>query len=140
MRSEQRKKEFGEVFTPVKLVNEMIDAMKDFIPIGELINPYEIVGDITGCGNGNFLVVILEQRMNSGISHADALLTMYGVDIMEDNIQECKERLAMGSKSKKIWEVLDNNIICADALDPKHSGWDKVGYMWELPEHKQFWD
>ena len=98
------------------------------------------MGDVTGCGNGNFLIEILNRRLKAGVNHLTAIKTIYGVDIMEDNIQECKERLAMGSKSKKVWEILNNNIICADALNPKHKGWYKVGYMWEIPEHKTFWD
>jgi len=126
MRTIERKNKFGEVFTPPQLVNEMLDK----IPQEELINPDKVIGDISGCGNGNFLVEVLNRRLKAGVKHIDAIKTIYGVDIMEDNIQECKERLAMGSKSKKVWEILDNNIICADALDPNHKGWEKVGYMW----------
>ena len=136
MRTIERKNKFGEVFTPEKLVNEMLDKL----PQEEIINPDKTVGDISGCGNGNFLIEVLNRRLKAGVKHIDAIKTIYGVDIMEDNIQECKERLAMGSKDKKVWEILDNNIICADALDKNHKGWDKVGYMWELTEHKNFWD
>ncbi len=127
MRTIERKNKFGEVFTPPQLVNEMLDKL----PQEELTNPDKIIGDIAGCGNGNFLVEVLNRRIKSGVKHIDAIKTIYGVDIMEDNIRECKERLSMGSKSKKVWEILDRNIICADALDPLHKGWSKVGYMWE---------
>lgn len=127
MRSKDRSKEFGEVFTPTWQVNQMLDKL----PQEEIIDPTKTVVDITGCGNGNFLIEVLHRRLNAGVKHIDAIRTIYGVDIMEDNIQECKQRLAMGSKSKKVWEILDNNIICADALDPLHKGWSKVGYMWE---------
>lgn len=127
MRTNERVKELGEVFTSPELINEMLDKL----PQEELLNPEKSVGDITGCGNGNFLVVILERRMSAGISHLDALKTIYGVDIMKDNILECKRRLSLGSEDLEIWKILDHNIICADALDPKHEGWNKVGYMWE---------
>ena len=136
MRTLERKNKLGEVFTPSELVNNMLDKL----PQEEITNPDKVVGDIAGCGNGNFLIEVLNRRLKAGVKHIDAIKTIYGVDIMEDNIQECKERLAMGSKSKKVWEILNNNIICADALDPKHKGWYKVGYMWEIPEHKTFWD
>ena len=117
----------GEVFTPLPLVNEMLDKL----PQDVLINPEKVVGDIAGCGNGNFLIEVLNRRMKNGISHIDALKTIYGVDIDETNVKECRERLSLGSKSKKIWEILNRNIILADALDRTHSGWSEVGYMWE---------
>ena len=127
MRSKERKNKFGEVFTPKELVNRMLDKL----PQDELFNPTKTIGDISGCGNGNFLVEVLNRRLKAGTNHKDALKTIYGVDIMEDNVQECKERLAMGSTDAEIWEILNHNIICADALDKNHKGWSKVGYMWE---------
>ena len=120
-------KENGEVFTPVTLVDEMLDK----IPQDVLLDPAKTVGDISGCGNGNFLIRVLERRMEAGVSHLDALRTIYGVDIDETNIFECKKRLSLGKRDKEIWEILNRNIICADALDKAHRGWRKVGYMWD---------
>lgn len=134
MRNKERIKEFGEVFTPLELVNEILDK----IPQEELLNPEKTVGDITGCGNGNFLVEVLRRRMEAGISHKDALKTIYGVDIMQDNIDECKQRLSLGSKDKEIWDILNHNIICADALKKNHPGWKEVGYMWAKDDVKEF--
>ena len=137
MRTIERKNKLGEVFTPPQLVNEMLDKL----PQEEITNPDKIVGDIAGCGNGAFLIEILNRRLKAGVSRKVALKTIYGVDIMEDNIAECKQALAGDDfMDPEIQEILDNNIICADALDPNHKGWDKVGYMWERPEHKDFWD
>ena len=126
MRTIARKNKLGEVFTPLDLVKEMLDKL----PQEEITNPDKIIGDISGCGNGNFLIEVLNRRIKAGVSYLAAIATIYGVDIMEDNIQECKDRLSMGSNDKRVWEILDRNIICADALDPKHEGWSKVGYMW----------
>ena len=134
MRSIERKKSLGEVFTPPELVNEMLNKL----PQKELLDPTKTIGDISGCGHGNFLVEVLRRRMESGISHKKALQTIYGVDIMEDNIQECKERLSLGSKDKEIWNILNHNIICADALDRNHKGWKDVGYMWTPNPGKKF--
>lgn len=136
MRTIERKNKLGEVFTPSELVNNMLDKL----PQEEIIDPTKTVGDIAGCGNGNFLIEVLNRRIKAGVKHMDAIKTIYGVDIMEDNIQECKERLAMGSKSKRVWKILDKNIICADALDPKHLGWNKVGYMWTKPNESDEWE
>ena len=134
MRSIERKKSLGEVFTPTELVNEMLDKL----PQEELLNPIKTVGDISGCGNGNFLIEVLNRRIKAGVSHKDSLRTIYGVDIMEDNIQECKERLSLGSKDKEICDILNHNIICADALKKNHKGWKEVGYMWAKDDHQFF--
>jgi hypothetical protein len=127
MRTEKRKKELGEVFTPSSLVNEMLDK----IPSTVLLDSSKTIGDVAGCGNGNFLIEILNRRLAAGVSHLEALKTIFGVDIMADNIAECKQRLSLGSTDTDIWTVLNHNIICADALDSTHSGWEDVGYMWE---------
>ena len=80
MRTIERKNEIGEVFTPSELVNEMLDNL----PQEEITNPDKVIGDITGCGNGNFLIEVLNRRIKAGVSHLDAIKTIYGVDIMED--------------------------------------------------------
>ena len=57
------------------------------------------------CGNGNFLVEILRRKLNAvdqrysksqiewERSAVIAVSSIYGVDILEDNAQECRERL-----------------------------------------------
>ena len=42
-----------------------------------------------------------------------------------------------GWKDAEIWKVLNNNIVCANALDPNHNGWNDVGYMWEGKKPEQ---
>lgn len=129
-------KDRGEVFTPENLVEEMLNK----IPADFFTSAAHNMLD-NSCGNGNFLVKILEWRMKHGISHLDALKTIYGIELDPINAKECKERLSLGSKSKKIWEVLNHNIICANALDPNHEGWNTVGYMWNGPSVcQQFFD
>ena len=83
------------------------------------------------CGNGNFLAKILEWRMKNGLLHLDSLKTIYGIELDSVNADECRFRLSLGSKDKEIWKVLKHNIVCANALDANHTGWDDVGYMWE---------
>jgi hypothetical protein len=136
MRTKERVKSLGEVFTPPSLVNEMLDK----IPQTELLNPVKTIGDVAGCGNGNFLVEILNRRIAAGVSHLDALKTIFGVDIMADNVAECKQRLSLGSKNKDVWTVLNHNVICADALDSTHKGWEDVGYMWSRFKEWQYID
>jgi hypothetical protein len=122
--SEKSIKERGEVFTPMPLVREIIDKCGTI--------DKNIVKDIldNSCGNGNFLIEVLNKKIREGMSHLDALKTIYGIDIDENNVCECKKRLSLDSKDDEMWSILNRNIICADALDPNHKGWKSVGYMW----------
>ena len=52
----------------------------------------------------------------SGCSLEQALSTIYGVELMEDNIVECKKRLAGPDPTPEIIEILNKNIVCYDAL------------------------
>ena len=104
-------KERGEVFTPESLVIEMLSKLPDIF----FTSADKTMLD-NSCGNGNFLVKILELRMKNGISHLDSLKTIYGIELDSVNAAECRERLSLGSKDKEIWTVLKHNIVCADAL------------------------
>ena len=118
-------KEHGEVFTPEWLVEEMLAKLPQDI----LLDCSKTVID-NSCGSGNFLVKVLELRMKDGNGHESSLQTTYGVELDQDNCNVCKSRLSLGNQDKEIWDILNRNIICADALDPAHSGWNKVGFYW----------
>ena len=133
--SDEAIKKNGEVFTPSWLVENMLDKL-----------PQEVFTDKkktfldNSCGNGQFLYEVLKRKMEylckkQKISikeaHKIALSTIYGCELDKDNAEECRLRLLNGSTSKELRDIVDNNIITADALDPKHEGWNKVGFYWE---------
>ena len=84
---EKRRKEVAEVFTPDELVKKMLDKLPAITwKEGKtFIDPC--------CGNGNFLVHVLQRKIKKGHSPIEALRTIYGLDIMRDNIRECRLRL-----------------------------------------------
>ena len=102
----------GEVFTPKELVDQILKAIDRDI----ILDPEKTVVDPT-CGDGEFLAGILFRRLEEGIKFEDALKTLFGVDIMNDNVEECKRRLACGREDERIRNILNNNIRCADALN-----------------------
>ena len=55
MRSSERARDLGEVFTPEKTVHEMLDLLQDINYSSKFLEP--------GCGSGNFLVEILSRKM-----------------------------------------------------------------------------
>lgn len=67
------------------------------------------------CGTGNFLIEIAKRKKNRG--HENFLATIYGVDIMEDNVLECRERLIeIAGDTEENRRIVEKNIVCADAL------------------------
>jgi hypothetical protein len=125
-------KERGEVFTPEFLVEEMLSKL----PVDYFTSADKTMLD-NSCGNGNFLVKILELRMKNNITQIDALKTIYGIELDPVNANECRTRLSLGSKDVEIWKVLQHNIVCANALDSNHNGWNDVGYMWDGKKPQQ---
>jgi hypothetical protein len=57
----------------------------------------------------------------SGCSLEQALRTTYGVDLMEDNVNECRNRLAGPEPTPEILEIVNKNIVCHDALTYDYS-------------------
>lgn len=101
-RMSDRVKATGEVFTPTNLVIDIIKRMdiNSFAPGKTVIDP--------ACGDGQFLVPVKWLKViHFGMTEEDAVKDIYGIDIMEDNVNMCKLRLGGG------------NIYCDNALDPK---------------------
>lgn len=119
-RDKLRVKQTAEIFTPTKLVQEMIDKLEEQDPT-VFSNPNKTFLD-NSCGDGQFLTEVVIRKMErSGCSLYKALSTTYGVELMEDNVKLCRERLAGPNPSKSILRILEKNIVCADALTYDYS-------------------
>ena len=130
-RDKLRVKETAEVFTPTPLVQEILDKLEE--EDSELFsNPNKTFLD-NSCGDGQFLSEVVIRKMErSGCSLEQALSTVYGVELMEDNVKLCKERLAGPNPTQKILDIIDKNIICHDALTYDYSFGEPVGIEWLL--------
>ena len=114
-RDKLRVKKTAEVFTPTtevqKMLNELENENKELFS-----NPTKTFLD-NSCGDGQFLSEVIIRKMErSGCTLEQALSTTYGVELMEDNVKLCKERLAGPEPTQEIWDILDKNIVHADAL------------------------
>lgn len=143
MRSSERARNLGEVFTPESTVNEMLDLLQDINYASKFLEP--------GCGSGNFLVEILGRKLdmvlrlpevattlkNGRLSEFEfksliALASIYGVDIDPLNIEEARERLSEVFTAKytsitkqelpeylraSITHVLEMNVILGDLIN-----------------------
>ena len=109
-----RRKMTGEVFTPTPLVADMLDEL----PGNVWEDPEKTFCD-AACGSGNFLVECLRRKLSHGHDPLEALSTIYGVDLMPDNVRECQERLLalMPTATANEIEVVLTNIVCANSLE-----------------------
>lgn len=133
VRSKQRVADHGEVFTPLWLVEAMLDLVKDETERidSRFLEP--------ACGSGNFLVRVLVRKLAAvQIKYGKAdferrhyallgLMCIYGIELLPDNIIECREIL-LGvfaeylslDEEEDLYRaaayVLSQNIVHADAL------------------------
>lgn len=154
IKSKKRVAEHGEVFTNEREVKAMCDLVKSETERidSRFLEP--------ACGNGNFLAEIITRKLSVvskqyGKSATEfekysvlAMSSIYGVDIMADNAQECRERLfdiwnkLYTSKCKQLANdecrdcvkfILSRNILCGDALTMLDSDGNPIVFSeWSL--------
>ena len=104
----------GEVFTPTPLVLEILEQLP-----ATVWDEGKTYLDPT-CGNGQFLAAVLIIKLS--LNHNDALSTIYGVDIMQDNVDECRQRLIdIAGNTPANWAIVEHNILCKDGLTYDYS-------------------
>ena len=108
-RDKLRVKATGEVFTPTPLVQEILEKL----PSEQFADPTKTFLD-PACGDGQFLGEVLIRKMENGSTFEQALSTTYGVDLMQDNVDLCRERLLSGREDLR--HIVEQNIVCADGL------------------------
>ena len=146
--SEKKKriKDHGEVFTPDFIVNDMLNLVKHETEIIEsrFLEP--------ACGDGNFLAPILERKLvivekkykkvqtEFERMAVLAISSIYGVELLQDNVDVCIERLykivddlytklykdkSKDEFRKSIKFILQRNILQGDALTLKKPNSDE---------------
>lgn len=133
VKSKQRVADHGEVFTPEWMVEAMLDLVKAETERidSRFLEP--------ACGSGNFLVQILKRKLAAvelkyGKSYFEkqhyallALMCIYGIELLEDNIAECRanvleilaEYLNLETSDelyRAAYYVLSQNLVHGDAM------------------------
>lgn len=132
IKSKKRVADHGEVFTPPWLVEAMLDLTGESDRIeSRFLEP--------ACGDGNFLIRVLQRKLtvveykvknpckDKNYFALIALMSIYGIELLEDNIVECRKRLLdvfadflKIPSSDEIYRaasrVLSLNLIHGDAL------------------------
>lgn len=151
MRSRQRVIDHGEVFTPPKLVGDMLDLVAHECERldARFLEP--------ACGDGAFLVEVLRRKLRTatrknpkdpvrwGRDAFVAVSCLYGIELLPDNVAACRDRLLKtvcvafaeqfhrttdDALSNALAYVLSVNILQGDALTLK----DAAGRPIVFPE------
>lgn len=154
VKSRRRVVEHGEVFTAEREVNAMLDMVRQETERidSRFLEP--------ACGNGNFLAEVLRRKLavatrrcrrDAAVWERDAFVavaSLYGVELLEDNVAECRDRL-LGIVALE-WRrvcgrsgnpefldavafVLSRNIQCGDALTMKTAQGEPITFSeWSL--------
>ena len=138
VKSKQRVVDHGEVFTPARVVNAMLDLVK---AESERIDSRFLE---PACGSGNFLVQVLRRKLAAvelkfGKSEFErrhyallALMCISGIELLPDNIVECRDNLLRDVASylkitaeddlyRAGYYVLSQNLVHGDALSMETS-------------------
>jgi hypothetical protein len=133
VKSKKRVADHGEVFTPAWMVEAMLDLVKNETERidSRFLEP--------ACGSGNFLVQILRRKLAAvelkyGKSDFErqhyallALMCIYGIELLPDNIAECRANLLeifaeylnlnpSDDLYRAAFYVLSQNLVHGDAL------------------------
>ncbi|MFH1376440.1 MAG: DNA methyltransferase [Candidatus Woesearchaeota archaeon] len=155
IKSKHRVMNHGEVFTHEREVNGMLDLVKNETERldSRFLEP--------ACGTGNFLVevlnrklAVLKQKYQKSQPEYEkygviVISSLYGIDLLEDNVKECRDRLLeifekeyiaifkheINNKYVKVLKfILSKNIICGDALTMKDTkGKPLIFSEWSMP-------
>lgn len=121
-KSKERVKKYGEVFTPIWLVNEMLDMLE---------KESDAFSDISKtfleptCGTGNFVVEIYRRKLNRCRTIKDAetaLKSLWCIELLEDNMLECRRRVKdifkyYGWEDLPFDEVFEKQFLIGDSLE-----------------------
>ena len=136
IKSKERVKAHGEVFTPAWMVEKMLDLVKD-----EANDVYKTFLE-PAAGDGNFLVAILRRKLKMiSVTYETrycttkalfALSSIYGIEIQKDNLREARQamleefikfhvelKIPIDNKSshfKAARHIIHENIVWGDTL------------------------
>lgn len=145
IKSKQRVADHGEVFTPLELVEAMLDLVKNETERidSRFLEP--------ACGSGNFLIRILQRKLDVVVKKYGksdfecrhysllAVMSIYGIELLADNIAECRQNvleiltgyLNLDDDDELLNAasyVLSQNLVNGDAMTTKNNDGDAITF------------
>jgi type I restriction-modification system DNA methylase subunit len=130
VKSKKRVADLGEVFTPLHIVQQMVDLIPDLCIETTVLEP--------SVGEGVFLCEILRRKLKQKKGTVrEALQSIYGVDIMLDNVRQTRKKLfAIVTEKYKdkltkeqydtLKDIVEKNIRWGDTLACVRQKWNTV--------------
>lgn len=154
VKSQHRVKAYGEVFTPLHMVDRMLDLVR-----GELETAPDFVDKTflePSAGDGNFLVTILRRKLHAIETRYPAqqwpqeslfaLASIYGIELLEDNHQDAKaitlaeflgfhqnHGVACSARTnlrRAAAYLIDTNIVCGNTLTGQTAQGQDIQFSW----------
>lgn len=122
----ERHKITQEDFTPDCIIDRLLKGSE------ELFTDFSKTFCDPCAGIGNILLYILRKRFENCQTQSgceQAVSTCYGTELMEDNTEECKERIIDLIKefnfeiTETVNNIINNNIVCTDTFKWDYENW-----------------
>lgn len=142
IKSKERSNKYGEVFTPEWLVKKMCDLLEQESQDAFTVLTMTFLDPAVG--TGNFPAEILRRKLaicETPLDGVVAISTLYGIDIQEDNVLECRERLKQmyvdrfGPAPKAVELALERNFVAGNFLTKRLNTGEPIWFLQE--EEKQ---
>lgn len=146
VKSKERVQEHGEVFTPPRVVNMMLELLQKNAATPDLPDVFapETTFLDPACGQGQFPLEILKRKFSRCKKLNDyqtAALSVWGIDIQSDNLQECISNVLELCRehfrvSKALAAQIEAHYILGDSLKimPFLSAYcEKIKFVYVLP-------
>ena len=121
-------KKTNEFFTPYSIVKRMCDKIPDedwSDPTKTFLEP--------SFGSGQFVVYIVWNRIQHGVGWETTLKTLYGVELMADNVIECHDRvidllakLGIEFDERTARKIMKENLVCSDFFKWDFEHWRPI--------------
>lgn len=123
---EGRRKDTNEVFTPSEIIESMCAKIDD----KDWADPSKTFLEPT-FGNGNILLYIIWKRLSCGVPVKTVFETLYGTELMPDNVREAKARIGallekLGEDITEVNKLIDANLVCTDFFDWDYENWRPI--------------
>lgn len=154
VKSRDRVRAYGEVFTPRYMVDQMLDLVSEDLEDGQ--NFVDKTFLEPAAGDGNFLVAILHRKLRAIEQHLApehwvkeslfALASIYGIELLEDNHEDAKASMLaeFGRFHEKLDKardldtelmraasfLVDTNIIRGNTLTGRDWRGDEIQFSW----------
>ena len=120
-----------EDFTPVEICKILFEGQD------ELFSNFNKTFCDPCCGTGNIIRYLLRERLNNCKKPIDvykALETIYGTELMEDNTEECRQKMLYDCMKwssehnvdlidRKLISIIEHNIIYTDTFKWDYENW-----------------